>query len=287
MEARTVRRELGEDVEVELEQLEQEAKAEAGQKAPPRPDDPGSPTKRIAILCPGESLYGAVIPRGQYRAILAVTDAQRLPGGHTHWVMHEQPRKWRMADGMTYSSNADWIVYNQGLWARELYYAGIKGPRILISGHPNHLLPQCSQAFRKVAEGKMNSFYLALFWAVSEGATHIDIYGQDQAGGQNYDPASGLPMGESQDWAKRWATERAWCQELFEVLAREGVTVERITCQKKQSSSKPTPPKKPRKKRKKRASVKPGTSSRRAPRATTSRKKTSSRAGSPSPSTKQ
>lgn len=286
MEARNVRGQLGENVEVELEQLEQEAKAEAGQKAPPRPDDPGSPTKRIAILCPGESLYGAVIPRGQYVAILAVTDAQRLPGGHTHWVMHEQPRKWRMQDGMMYSSNADWIVYNRGLWARELYYAGKKGPRILISGHPNHLLPKCPVAFRETAQKLMNSFYLALFWAVSEGATHIDIYGQDQSGGQNYDPACGLPIGESQDWAERWATERAWCQELFEVLAREGVTVERITCQKKQSLSKPTPPKKPRKKRKKRVSKKSGTSSQPARPATSSRKKTSSRKASPSPSTK-
>ena len=283
MEARNVRRVVGEDVEIELEQFEQEAKAEAGQKAAAGANDQRGPTKRIAILCPGKSLHGATILRGNYRAIIAVTDAQRLPGGHTHWVMHEQPRKWRMQDGMKYSHNADWIVYNRGLWARELYYAGIKGPRILISGHPNHLLPQCSQAFRKVAEGKMNSFYLALFWAVSEGATHIDIYGQDQAGGQNYDPASGLPMGESQDWAKRWATERAWCQELFEILAREGVTVERITCR-KPTSPKPSPrKKKSSKKKRKRATTKSGTSSPRAPRATSSRKKTSSQKASPSP----
>jgi hypothetical protein len=150
---------------------------------------------RVAILCPGKSLHEtwpARSNRRRYQEIIAVTTAIDADAEFTIWcVIDKIPREYR-------AMAKDLTVWNN-----------------------------------KNAKGRkfQGSFVNAVCLAVENGATKLDIYGNDMSGCCNYNGRTGEPIKNSRSqshWIKRWKMESERWLRLKDKLELQGIEINEI-----------------------------------------------------------
>lgn len=187
-------------------------------------------SRYAAILCPGPSLKKTIPKEWRYGRVVAVTDAIFADAPITHWCHTENPKlKQRLA----YTERI--LELQPIIWGRDEF---AKRWRVMMHlqdyehfelEHHYKTTVKRLPYTTEIDPWSHGPTFHALARCIADGFTHIDLYGSDWRGENNYHPVTGGVLGRcSKDPGNRWRGELALFARVQKEAHSHGVEVQRV-----------------------------------------------------------